>query len=153
MKGSMVFLVLVILVLCWEFVLSPGELEFTDRAKVLQGLSLARDYKQAVGEYWKANGVLPDAKDWREGGVTADISQSIVESIRVGADAPGVISVHYTDKPEIDVHRTIVGTWIRLVPEVRNDELVWYCEGTVPEDYLPGKCRRLNTREEGSATD
>lgn len=143
MKGSLVFLILVILFLGWKFVLSPGKLEFTDRAKVLQGLSLALDHKEAVRDYWKANGVLPGARDWNDNTAAVDISQSIVGSIRVGETGPGVISVHYAAKPEFEIPDTITGTRIDLVPVTRDDDLVWQCEGTVPEDYLPNRCRHI----------
>ncbi len=143
MKGSLVFLVLVILFLGWKFVLSPGQLEFTDQAKVLQGLSLALYHKQAVHHHWKANGVLPEAQNWDDKSVSVDISRSIVGSIRVGEQGPGVISVHYVAKPEFEIPEVIPGTRIDLVPEARDDELVWQCEGTVPEDYLPNRCRYI----------
>lgn len=143
MKGSLVFLTLVILFLGWKFVLSPGQLDFTDRAKVLQGLSLALDHKEAVRDYWKVNDALPDAQDWDDQSVSVDISQSIVGSIRVGEHGPGSISVYYAAKPEFEIPEAVTGTRIDLVPEFRDGEQVWHCEGTVPEDYLPNKCRHI----------
>lgn len=141
MKKSLAFLILVGVFVLWKFVFSSGQLDFTERAKVLQGLSLAADYKQAVRAWYREHGSLPSAEDWREDLVQVDISKSAAGAIRVGEHGPGVISVHYAASPAMDLPAAVTGTYIDLVPGINADKLTWHCQGTVPEAYMPRKCR------------
>ena len=143
MKSMLGILVVVVVFLSWKFVFSPEKLEFTDRAKVLQGLLLAADYKQAVKEYWQREGKFPQQGNRVADSVSVDTGDSIVGAIRVGEHGPGVISVHYVYKPEHDTPEGVAGARIMLVPEAFGDKLHWQCRGTVPEKYLPRTCQGL----------
>jgi len=143
MKKGLNLIVIIGLVLFVSFALLPSKIDYTDQAKVLQGLSRAVVYKKAVREYWKDKGELPNADDWNRNGnkVVVDLGKSLVESIHVGQDGPGTISVYYTTAKDTIVPADITGKKIVLIPEVRNDQLIWSCKGTIPAQYLPARCR------------
>jgi hypothetical protein len=140
---KLIVLIIIALILFWKFVLSPSKLDFSNRTKVLHGVSLAVDHKKAVNKYWKEKGSLPDAKGWQEAGmkVTVDLGNSLVQSINVGEDGPGTISVIYTNSRNLDIPATVNGKKMILTPTIQGDKLVWSCKGTIPVDLLPAPCR------------
>jgi len=140
---KLIVLIIIALILIWKFVLSPSQLDFSNRTKVLHGISLTADHKKAVNEYWKEKGSLPDAKGWQEAGikVTVDFGKSLVQSINVGEDGPGTISVYYTNSRNPDIPATVNGKRIILTPTMQGDKLDWNCKGTIPVDLLPAPCR------------
>lgn len=138
---NLVIILGLILFVCFAFL--PSKLDYTDRAKVLHGLSFAVAYKEAVGKYWKDKGVLPAAEEWNKDGikVAVELGKSIVESIHVGQDGPGTISIFYTNAKDKSVPDELAGTKIVLTPKIRDKQLVWGCKGTLPAQYLPVPCR------------
>ncbi len=145
MNKTLIILIIVVIVLCWNFVFSEKKVGLTDQAKVLQGLSNAITYKMAVRTYWEEKGTLPSAEDWDEKKqkVVVDLSQSIAESIQVGEDGPGVISVFYAASRDLESSAEIDGTKINLIPKVQGEKLVWTCLGTLPLKFLPKRCSKL----------
>jgi pilin len=144
MNKTLVILILAVIVLSWNFVFtSTKKIELTDQAKVLQGLSQSIQYKRAVIKYWKEKKSLPDAETWLKEGkkIEIDISKSLVKSIEVGIDAPGAVTVHFTNKETITLEKDIDGTNIILIPEIKGERLVWSCKGTMHKEYLPSKCQ------------
>ena len=144
MNKTLVILILAVIVLSWNFVFtSSKKVELTDQAKVLQGLSRAIQYKRAVLDYWKINGILPDAEMWKKDDrkIEVDISKSLVKNIEVGVDGAGVISVFFTNKETTKVEKDIEGSKIVLKPEVKGERLAWTCIGTIDKEYLPAKCQ------------
>ena len=149
MKKKLPLLILVIIVLCWNFVFTEKTVGLTDQAKVLQGLSMAISFKAAVGNYWDKNKTLPSNVDWNNEnpGVVVDLSQTIVNSIQVGEDGPGVISVLYGARPGLESPTEIDGKKINLIPGVQDGRLIWACEGTITTNLLPKNCSNLVTLE------
>ena len=143
MKKGLNLLIIIGLILFVSFALVPSKIDYTDQAKILQGLSLAVSYRKAVGEYWKEKGELPNGDDWSRNGnkVAVDLGKSLVESIHVGQDGPGTITVYYTNAKDQAAPADIAGKKIILIPEVQDNQLVWSCKGTMPEQYLPVRCR------------
>jgi Pilin (bacterial filament) len=144
MNKTLIILILAVIVLSWNFVFTDSKkVELTDPTKVLQGLSMAIKYKIAVKEYWREKESLPEAEEWQKTGkkVEVDIGKSLVKSIEVGADGPGVISVYFTNKETINVEKDIEGTKILLIPEAKGKRLAWTCKGTIDKEYLPAKCQ------------
>jgi type IV pilus assembly protein PilA len=143
MKKGLNLLIIIGLILFVSFALFPSKIDYTDQAKVLQGLSLAISYKKAVGEYWKDKGELPNGEDWSkiENKVTVDLDKSLVESIHVGQDGPGTIAVYYTSGKDQAAPAGITGKKIVLTPKVQDNQLVWSCKGTIPAQLLPVRCR------------
>lgn len=143
MNKTLIILVFIGLILVWKFVLFPEKLDFTDRVKVLQGLTMAAAYKQAIAKYWQENDTLPTAEQWNslETKVAVDLGSSIVQSIKVAEEVPGGITVYYSNVRDQAVAPEISGKSLSLTPHARDGKLEWSCKGTVPAEYLPKPCR------------
>ncbi len=129
--------------LLWKFVLFPEKLEFTDKVKVFQGLTLAKDYKSAISFYWKKNQSFPDAEQWKESGVSIDVnlSESIVSKIVVAENSPGTITVYFSNARHPGLAPGIAGKSLTLSPYVLTDTVEWSCKGNVPAEFLPRPCK------------
>ena len=143
MKKGLNLLIIIGLILFVSFALIPSKIDYTDQAKVLQGLSHAAVYKKTVEEYWKDKGELPSGDDWNsnENKVAVDFSKSLVDSIHVGQDGPGTITVYYTNAKDEAAPADITGKKIILTPEAQDNQLIWSCKGTIPAQYLPVRCK------------
>lgn len=143
MNRRLIILVLFALVLVWNFIFFPSKIELSDRARVLQGISLARPYKEAIVSYWKSKTELPSKVDWQsESLISIEIlDKSLLESIVVGEEAPGSISLLFTIRKDPDAPVEIEGKKVVLTPSVDGAEITWRCEGTLPEELLPVPCR------------
>ena len=71
----------------------PQYAEYTNRAKVSEGLQLAAGAKTAVAEYYSSQGVWPDTNAKAGIAAAADIKGNNVTSVTV---ANGVITILYT---------------------------------------------------------
>ena len=148
MNKTLVFLIIAMLVLSWNFVFTDSKkIDLTDPTKVLQGLSMALNYKVAVKEIWQTSGILPDAEEWRKADkkMNVDISKSLVKSIEVGADGPGVITVYLMNKETIKLAKDITGKKALLIPVVKGEHLVWSCKSTLDNEFLPKKCEFIQS--------
>lgn len=143
MNRRLLILILFTLVLVWNFVLFPSKIEFSDRTKVLQGLSFAKPYKEAIADYWKAKGQFPVQEEWKSETLVSDeiLDKSLVESIIVSEEAPGSISIYYTKRKDSSVLVDIEGKKLVITPSIEAGELKWKCKGTLAEDLLPAACR------------
>ena len=143
MNRRLVILILFTLVLVWNFVLFPSKIEFSDRTKVLQGLSFAKPYKKAIADYRKAKGQFPIQEEWKSETLVSDdmLDKSLVESIVVSEEAPGSISIYYTKRKDSSVLIDIEGKKLVITPSVEDGEVKWKCKGTLAEDLLPAVCR------------
>jgi hypothetical protein len=143
MNRRLIILILFALVLVWNFVLFPSKIEFSDRTKVLQGLSFAKPYKEAIANYWKAKGQLPTQEEWQSETLIAIeiLDKSLVESIIVSEEVSGSISIYYTKRKDPSVLVDIEGKKIVLTPSVESGEIKWKCMGTLAEDLLPVACQ------------
>ncbi len=143
MNRRLIILILFTLVLVWNFVLFPSKIEFSDRTKVLQGLSFAKPYKKAIADYRKAKGQFPIQEEWKSETLVSDdmLDKSLVESIVVSEEAPGSISIYYTKRKDSSVLVDIEGKKLVITPSVEGGEVKWKCKGTLAEDLLPAACR------------
>jgi len=143
MNRRLIILILLALVLVWNFVLFPSKIEFSDRARVLQGISLARPYKEAIAEYWQSKAQFPVMEDWDPGSLVSaeKLEKSLVESIIVGEEASGSISVYFTSRRDPNMSAGIEGKKIVLTPSAQDGKVTWRCKGTLAEDLLPAPCR------------
>jgi len=149
MKKILILLLLALVVLSWNFIFTDKKVVLTIPARVLQGLSQAIAYKTAIENYWEQTATLPVYEDWIEESqqINIDLSQSIVKSIEVGKDGPGVITVLYSVRPGLGSAAEIDGRKINLVPVARNGKLDWTCVGTFGVDLLPGDCSPMISSE------
>ncbi|RXZ44601.1 pilin [Crenobacter cavernae] len=111
----------------------PAYQDYTKRAHVSEGLTLASSAKTAVTEYYATKGSWPGSN--ASAGLPSTISGNAVKTIAVGATS-GVITVTYKDQVKNDAKLT-------LSPTDGSGGIQWACvKGTDMEDkWLPSNCR------------
>jgi type IV pilus assembly protein PilA len=111
----------------------PAYQDYSVRAKVSEGLSLAAGAKTSVSEYYSSEGILP--ADNAAAGLPADtdITGNDVSGVAV---ADGVITITYANPP-------IAGSTITLTPNVAGaGSITWTCApGSIDTRYVPSSCR------------
>jgi type IV pilus assembly protein PilA len=111
----------------------PAYQDYTIRAKVTEGLSLAGAGKTAVSEYFSANGTLPVNNDDAGMADSESLAGNSVDNVEVGAG--GVITVTFSAA-------TIDGDTIELTPTTSSGKVVWNCTGgDLEAKYRPSSCR------------
>lgn len=109
----------------------PAYQNYTIRARVTEGLSMASSAKLAVAETTQATNALP-ATQAATGYVTPAATTNVT-SIAIGAN--GVITITYT--------AVAGGGTVTLTPTLTtNGDITWVCApGTMSTAYLPATCR------------
>ena len=112
----------------------PAYQDYTVRAKVTEGLSLASAGKTAVSEYFASNGTLPGSNASAGLSTSTSISGNTVRTVAVAAN--GVIQVTFSGNP-------INGSTIFLTPSTAAGGVTWDCaaNGTLENKYRPSSCR------------
>ncbi|MEK6663887.1 MAG: pilin [Pseudomonadota bacterium] len=108
----------------------PAYLEYSIRARVTEGLSLANSAKQAVSETTITNNALP--ANQAATGYTSPAATPNVASITIGA---GPITITY---------QAVAGggTMIMAPTLTANGDVTWDCTGgTLLAKYRPANCR------------
>jgi type IV pilus assembly protein PilA len=109
----------------------PAYQDYTVRAKVSEGLSLASGAKTSVTETVLSSGAYP--ADNSGAGMADTITGNNVDSVVVAA---GVITITYTNDA------AIAGETVILTPSTTPGSVVWDCTGgSVLARYRPGNCR------------
>ena len=110
----------------------PAYQDYTIRAKVTEGLSLAASGKTGVAEYFASTGNLPANNDEAGMGTSTDISGNSVQSVTI---ASGVIEVIFSASP-------IGSSTLQLSPTTSGGKIVWDCTGgNLLAKYRPSSCR------------
>jgi type IV pilus assembly protein PilA len=108
----------------------PAYLNYTRKAKVTEGISMAGPMKMEVNEYASSNGSLPAANQVG----TLDASDSAIVNTVVydGTD----VTVTYTS--EVETGGTLVFT-----PSMNSSTgvLTWVCTSTLSDEYTPASCK------------
>jgi type IV pilus assembly protein PilA len=108
----------------------PTYQDYTIRARVTEGLTLASTAELAVNEYTFANNQLPATQ--ADTYYTSPLSTSNVSSIVMGSE--GVITITYTSNAG---NGSII-----LTPTLLSGALIWDCTGgTLNAKYRPASCR------------
>ncbi|MEO1924574.1 MAG: pilin [Gammaproteobacteria bacterium] len=112
----------------------PFYKNYTSRAHVSEGLSLASPAKAAVWDYYAAVGEMPSNNI--EVGLPdpVDIAGNSVTSITVGSN--GIVTILYNAKVDSSLTKNII-----LTPVVSEGSIMWSCSGSVPSKYRPSACR------------
>ncbi|HMM75434.1 MAG TPA: pilin [Gammaproteobacteria bacterium] len=115
----------------------PAYQDYTIRARVTEGLSLASSGKTAVSEYFASNGTLPEANTTAGMALATSIVGNNVKSVAVGTS--GMITVTFSGDPIND--STLV-----LLPTASAGGVIWNCEkdvagGDLEPKYRPSSCR------------
>jgi type IV pilus assembly protein PilA len=110
----------------------PAYQDYTKRAHVSEGLSLAAAAKTGVSEFWATNGKLPSNNTSVGLPTGTDIKGNAVKSVDI---ASGKITITYNTKVTNDAT-------LLLSPTTANGAIQWKCmAGTVATKYLPASCR------------
>ena len=114
----------------------PSHQDYTKRAHVSEGLSLAGAAKTGIAEYYGSLGVMPG--DNTDAGLAdgTTITGNAVTSVIVGAVADGVITITYNTKVDA------TNNTLDLSPTTSAGSIMWVCNaGTVLSKYRPSNCR------------
>ena len=116
----------------------PAYQDYTARAQVSEGFSLADGQKVSVADVWTNSGSFTGASTGSSGFPSAatSVKGKYVASVSV---VTGVITV--TMKAAGSVAGTIGGTAFLLTPTTTSGSLNWSCtHNTMPLKYLPKTC-------------
>lgn len=114
----------------------PAYNNYSNRAKIAEGLNLASSAKVSVTEYAMANGGLSGASSNSAVGIPGTISGNDVSSVAVGAN--GVVTITYTNS---------LGT-VLMTPTYSSGRVTWSCTGgTVVAAHRPSSCRAAVSSE------
>ena len=118
----------------------PAYQDYTIRAQVSEGLSLAGGAKAAIAEFTMDSGVFPT--DNAEAGLSTntDINGKYVTSVDASG---GVIDILYTTA---DAHATLrtASATLNLSPVTTAGSVEWICssqDGSIADKHLPAACR------------
>ena len=110
----------------------PAYQDYTVRAQVTEGLSLASGAKTAVSEYWASNGSLPTDNATAGMRDSTDIRGNNVESV----DFTGTLVEITFSANAID------GSTLELAPITQGGQVAWDCfGGNLEAQYRPSSCR------------
>jgi type IV pilus assembly protein PilA len=111
----------------------PAYQDYTKRAKVTEGLTLASSAKVAVAEYYTSENIMPTTL--QSAGISTSISTPNVKSLTLSASGGGIIITY--DTPVFND-----GT-LTLVPNAANGAITWDCQsgGNIPSQIVPANCR------------
>ena len=116
----------------------PAYRDYTLRAKVTEGLSLASAAKTAVSEYFSLHDALPTSNSDAGLASATSITGNNVSSVALGAG--GTIMVTYSGASS-----PIEGSTLALTPSTTNGRVAWSCTATgtgfIDAKYRPSSCR------------
>jgi type IV pilus assembly protein PilA len=115
----------------------PAYQDYTIRAQVSEGMSLAAGAKTSVAEYYTQRGTFPADNDEAGMATNTDISGSYVDQVTVNN---GVIEVRYGN----DANNEINGEVLELSPIANSGSVEWNCKpsaSTFEGKFLPTDCR------------
>lgn len=115
----------------------PAYQDYTVRARVTEGLSLASAGKTAVSEFFASNGSLPASNASAGLAAAASITGNSVSSVEV--QGSGIIEVTFSGDP-------INGSTLHLMPIATGGGVTWDCTmatagGNLEGKYRPSSCR------------
>lgn len=117
----------------------PAYQDYTIRAQVSEGMSLASGVRTAVSEYYQATGNWPANNG--EAGVSqaASITGNYVSQVAVNGST---ITATFSDTaPQRANNRIANGTLVLQGSVPQPGSVQWTCGGTIETQYLPASCR------------
>lgn len=118
----------------------PAYQDYTSRARVSEGLSLASGAKTAATEYYASENRWPSTN--ASAGLSATVQGGAVSSLVIGGTASaGVITASFSQDAITSVNGTSDGT-IVLTPSVANGVISWDCTSpNLSNNVVPATCR------------
>lgn len=114
----------------------PAYQDYTKRAHISEGLSLASGPKAAVSEYYATQGEWPTNNTSAGLDGSSSMGGNAVKGVAVGAN--GVITVTFNSKVASG------DPVLKLTPTASGGSIKWQCGGngtSVLDKYLPANCR------------
>ncbi len=113
----------------------PAYQDYTIRAQISEGLSLADKAKTGIWEYYSQSGKLPAANTTAALPSAASIQGNYVTQINVTS---GLITITYGNR----ANRAVNAKTLLLSPTTQGGGLIWTCRSTtMSAKYLPSVCR------------
>jgi type IV pilus assembly protein PilA len=112
----------------------PAYQDYTIRAQISDGLSLASGSKTAVAEYYQNRGNYPATNAIAGVAAAASIRGNFVTSTTIST---GRITVIYGGQ----ANAKISGSSVILSPTDRGGSTEWDCTSAIQDRYLPTQCR------------
>ncbi|MAB42742.1 MAG: prepilin-type cleavage/methylation domain-containing protein [Pseudomonadales bacterium] len=113
----------------------PAYQDYTKRAHVSEGLSLAGGAKASVTEFYSSQGKFPPSQASAGLAAATSITGNAVTSVAVTPNT-GLITITYNDKVDS------TATTLLLSPSTGSGSVEWKCRGgTVQTKYMPASCR------------
>ena len=111
----------------------PAYKDYTVRAKLGEGISLAAGAKQAVSEYYIAESVMPTNNGSAGLASAGSINGANVKEVNVNS---GVIEVTFSTPTELANKKVF------LTPDTsRGGSIKWRCSTDAEDRYAPSTCR------------
>ncbi len=110
----------------------PAYQDYTKRAHVSEGISLAAGAKSAVTETYSSSGVFPTTNAAAGLAPAASIAGNAVNTVTIGA--AGIITVAFNST------KVAAGN-IVMTPTDSTGSMTWACTNTVGDKYVPANCR------------
>lgn len=111
----------------------PAYQDYTVRAQVTEGLSLASAAKTAISEFFATNGTLPTSNSMAGIAQSASISGNHVDFVNINTGGSIVVQFSAT---------AINGETIVLSPTAADGRVVWDCNGgSLEAKFRPSSCR------------
>jgi len=114
----------------------PAYQDYTKRAHVAEGMSLAAGAKAAVTEFYASNGEFPDTNIEAAIATATSIQGNAVTQVAVGTS--GIITVTFNTK--VESAATLI-----MTPSDAGGAITWSCtgtgSGTLNAKYRPASCR------------
>ena len=121
----------------------PAYQNYTIRAQVSEGLSLADGAKTALAEYFTNHGSFPSANQSAGLATAASITGNYVSSVDAGT-TPGQIIITYSKTSPQKANSAIDTDKLVLSARTTSGSIQWTCKaatsGGVPAKYLPSSC-------------
>jgi len=122
----------------------PAYQDYTIRAQVSEGLSLADGAKTAVAEFYTNRGVFPTTNASAGLAPKAQITGKYVSSVGVGTnDGSGNgILVTFSNSGSHTANAALNTKTLALMPTSSGGSITWSCiSSTIPQKYLPSSCK------------
>ncbi len=120
----------------------PAYLDYTIRAQVSEGMSLASGTKAGIAEFWLDTGAFPPSNASAGLVSPTSITGHYVLSVNV-ADTPGRIAVQYGKDANVSIS-TAPANVLTYSATTTEGSISWVCGGsgtTIQDKYLPTACR------------
>ncbi len=124
----------------------PAYQDYTIRAQVSEGLSLAAGAKASVTEYYQDRGFFPGNNTNAGLSVATTIQGNYVSSVNLAGGAAGQITIAYSSAAPQQANQSIDGATLMLSPVTNAGSVDWNCmanAGALAANpkWLPSACR------------